>query len=253
MLDDLLGWYIWYKGLRAYELLILWFRRSQSNRRASFYLVRCRINRVPFLFPPQHSLSLLLRGWCRGEWSFSSDQLCYLTPSWEQLTPVPSLEGDLRESACSADRLARGLASSTKSESPASALVLRPGVQCAWQRYRLCSLQISIHPPMVAFKLLWELFCFVTHNILMGYCARLLNKIYPLFNLFESFIQLTADSRDQTVFFWFVFWFFFFGVGGLRNIAQQNFDIGLSRIISWPSLISLWVIIGFPPKSSPAC
>lgn len=43
------------------------------------------------------------------------------------------------------------------------------------------------------------------------------------------------------------------GGGGLRNIAWPNFDISLRWIISWPSLISLWVIVRFPPKSSPAC
>lgn len=44
-------------------------------------------------------------------------------------------------------------------------------------------LQISIHLTRVAFKLLWEPVCFVTHNNLMDYCAGLLSKIYPIFRL----------------------------------------------------------------------
>lgn len=44
-------------------------------------------------------------------------------------------------------------------------------------------LQISIHPTRVAFKLLWEAVCFVTHNNLLDYCVGLLSKIDPVFRL----------------------------------------------------------------------
>ena len=55
-------------------------------------------------------------------------------------------------------------------------------------------LQISIHPARVAFKLLLEPFCFVTHNNLMDYYASLSSKIYPIFKLLLTCYSVLFSS-----------------------------------------------------------
>lgn len=130
-----------------------------------FYLffVRCHINRgaflIQFVFPSQR--------WCHREWSFNIDQFCHLTSSWEQLTPVPALEEDTRgKLVLWTDRLYSECWLVCQNIQSYSAAL------CVMCLALLSSgLQISIHPTRVAFKLLLEPFCFVTHSHLMDYCA----------------------------------------------------------------------------------
>lgn len=83
-------------------------------------------------------------------------------------------------------------------------------------------IQISIHPTKVAFKLLWEPFCFVTHNNFMDYCVGLSSKIYPTFRQLLTCYSIAVSSPHIA-----------------ENRHGHNFDIDLHRIISCPSLILL--------------
>lgn len=99
------------------------------------------------------------------------------------------------------------------------------------------ALWICIQPTTLAFKLLSEAFCFVTHNNLMDYCAISSSKIYPIFRLLLTCYSVLFSSPHIAE-----------SMEGFGNTTWPYFEISFYRFISWPTLISVWVIFEFLPS-----